>query len=84
MKSPALLLVLHSLAVQISNICIVNYCISYLQEPECFAAALYTCYDLLRPDSVLELAWRHKLIDNAFPYIIQVRCCASCGHGKGQ
>lgn len=42
-------------------------------ERECFAALLYTGYDLLAPDVVLELAWRHKLIDFAFPYIIQVR-----------
>jgi len=36
-----------------------------------FAATLYTCYDLVRPDVVLELAWRNKIIDFAFPYIIQ-------------
>ncbi len=42
------------------------------KEHECFAASLYTVYDLLQPDVVLELAWRHKLIDFAFPYLIQV------------
>ncbi len=47
------------------------------KEHECFAACLYTCYDLLKPDAVLELAWRHKLIDMAFPYMIQV--CARPG-----
>jgi len=36
-----------------------------------FAATLYTCYDLVRADVVLELAWRNKIIDFAFPYIIQ-------------
>jgi clathrin heavy chain len=41
-------------------------------ERECFAATLYTCYDLLKPDVVLELAWRHQLLDFAFPYLIQV------------
>lgn len=41
-------------------------------EHECFAACLYACYDLLRADSVLEMAWRHKLTDFAFPYVIQV------------
>lgn len=41
------------------------------KEQECFAACLYTCYDLLRPDVVLELAWKNKLIDFAFPYMIQ-------------
>lgn len=36
-----------------------------------FAATLYTCYDLIRPDVALELAWRNKIVDFAFPYIIQ-------------
>uniref|UniRef100_A0A5F9DSZ0 Clathrin heavy chain n=1 Tax=Oryctolagus cuniculus TaxID=9986 RepID=A0A5F9DSZ0_RABIT len=39
---------------------------------ECFAASLFTCYDLLHPDVVLELAWRHNLMDFAMPYFIQV------------
>ena len=39
---------------------------------ECFAATLYTCYPLLRPDVVMELAWRHKLQDFAMPFMIQV------------
>jgi clathrin heavy chain len=39
---------------------------------ECFAACLYQCYDLLRPDVILELSWRHKIMDFAFPYMIQV------------
>jgi hypothetical protein len=39
-------------------------------EPECFAACLYTCYELLRPDVVLEVAWMHKLMDYAMPYMI--------------
>ncbi|EGG20648.1 clathrin heavy chain [Cavenderia fasciculata] len=36
-----------------------------------FAACLYTCYDLVKPDVVLELAWRNNIINHAFPYIIQ-------------
>lgn len=40
-------------------------------EAECFAACLYTCYELLRPDVVLEVAWMHKLMDYAMPYMIQ-------------
>jgi len=36
-----------------------------------FAATLYTCYDLIRPDVALELSWKNKIIDFAFPYIIQ-------------
>lgn len=41
------------------------------KEPECFAACLYTCYNLLRPDIVLEVAWMNKLMDYAMPYVIQ-------------
>jgi len=39
---------------------------------ECFAACLYTCYDSVRPDVALELAWKNKILDFAFPFIIQV------------
>merc|ERR1711934_1081853 len=39
---------------------------------ECFAACLYTCYDLIRPDVGLELAWRRGYLDYAMPYLIQV------------
>lgn len=38
---------------------------------ECFAACLFTCYELIRPDVVLELAWRHDLMNFAMPYLIQ-------------
>lgn len=41
------------------------------QNHECFAAALYQCYDLLRPDVILELAWKHNIMDFAMPYMIQ-------------
>jgi len=33
---------------------------------------LFQCYDLLRPDVILELAWKHKIVDFAMPYLIQV------------
>lgn len=39
---------------------------------ECFAACLYHCYDLLNPDVILELAWKHKIMDFAMPYMVQV------------
>ncbi|KNE65463.1 hypothetical protein AMAG_11086 [Allomyces macrogynus ATCC 38327] len=39
---------------------------------ECFAAMLYTCYDLVRPDVVLELAWRRGWLDAAMPYVVQM------------
>merc|ERR1712019_140873 len=38
---------------------------------ECYAACLYTCYDLIRPDIALELAWRNNMLDFAMPYLIQ-------------
>eukprot|EP01104_Vermistella_antarctica_P012360 TRINITY_DN3564_c0_g1_i1.p1 TRINITY_DN3564_c0_g1~~TRINITY_DN3564_c0_g1_i1.p1 ORF type:complete len:1650 (+),score=639.09 TRINITY_DN3564_c0_g1_i1:193-5142(+) len=39
---------------------------------DCFAACLYICYDFVRPDVALELAWANKLTDFAMPYLIQV------------
>uniref|UniRef100_A0A7N8WT24 Clathrin, heavy chain-like 1 n=1 Tax=Mastacembelus armatus TaxID=205130 RepID=A0A7N8WT24_9TELE len=46
----------------------------FLEEDrkECFAACLFASYDLLHPDVVLELAWRHNIMDFAMPYFIQV------------
>lgn len=38
---------------------------------DCFAATLFQCYDLLSPDVVLELAWKHRIMDFAMPYFIQ-------------
>jgi len=38
---------------------------------ECFAACLFTCYDLIRPDVALELAWRKGMTDFAMPFLIQ-------------
>jgi clathrin heavy chain len=40
--------------------------------PEAFCACLYTCYDYVRPDVALELAWRKNNLDFAMPYLIQV------------
>jgi clathrin heavy chain len=33
---------------------------------------LYACYDLIRPDLVLELSWRNGLTDFAMPYMINM------------
>lgn len=41
-------------------------------KKECFASCLFTCYDMLRPDVVLETAWRHNIMDFSMPYFIQV------------
>ncbi|XP_058100764.1 clathrin heavy chain 2-like isoform X2 [Magnolia sinica] len=40
-------------------------------KKECFASCLFTCYDLIRPDIALELAWMNNMIDFAFPYLMQ-------------
>eukprot|EP00512_Aurantiochytrium_limacinum_P004077 CAMPEP_0171496660 /NCGR_PEP_ID=MMETSP0958-20121227/6831_1 /TAXON_ID=87120 /ORGANISM="Aurantiochytrium limacinum, Strain ATCCMYA-1381" /LENGTH=1691 /DNA_ID=CAMNT_0012030799 /DNA_START=355 /DNA_END=5430 /DNA_ORIENTATION=+ len=42
-----------------------------INDREAFAATLYEAYDLVRPDLVLELAWRNQLTDMAMPFIIQ-------------
>ena len=46
----------------------------FLEEgrKEWVAAWLFASYDLLHPDVVLELAWRHNIMDFAMPYFIQV------------
>lgn len=33
---------------------------------------LYACYDLIRPDIILELSWRHGLNDFTMPYMINM------------
>jgi clathrin heavy chain len=40
-------------------------------QRECFAACLYTCYDLIKPDVALEVAWTNGLTDAAMPFLIQ-------------
>merc|ERR1712176_194367 len=37
----------------------------------CFAACLFTCFELTRPDVVLELSWRYGLIEYCMPYMGQ-------------
>ena len=41
-------------------------------KKECFATCLFVCYDLIRPDVALELAWINNMLDFAFPYLLQV------------
>ena len=43
-----------------------------VEAKECFAACLFTCFELVRPDVVMELAWRNNIMDYAMPYFIQV------------
>ncbi|KAL6066534.1 Clathrin heavy chain [Balamuthia mandrillaris] len=54
---------------------VVEGLLSYFLEKgrkECFSACLYTCYEFVRPDVALELAWRHGVTDFVMPYMIQV------------
>lgn len=39
---------------------------------DCFAACLYNCYSLIRPDVAMEYAWKHKIQDMAMPFFLQV------------
>jgi clathrin heavy chain len=42
-----------------------------VHDKECFAATLFTCYKLIKPDVALELAWRNGYVDFVMPYMIQ-------------
>lgn len=42
------------------------------QLKEFFSVITYTCYELLKPDDVLEMAWRYGLNEFSMPYMIQV------------
>ncbi|CAN7051173.1 unnamed protein product [Brassica oleracea var. botrytis] len=41
-------------------------------KKECFATCLFVCYDLIRSDVALELAWMNNMVDFAYPYLLQV------------
>ena len=41
-------------------------------QRECFAACLYTCYDLVKPDVAMEVAWTNGLMDAVMPFLIQM------------
>lgn len=42
-----------------------------MEDKELFAAMLYTCYELVKPDVALEVAWRCGLYEYVMPYFIQ-------------
>jgi clathrin heavy chain len=44
--------------------------IMHMQDKELFAAMLYTCYELVKPDVALEVAWRCNLQEYVMPYFI--------------
>jgi len=43
-----------------------------IDSKTCFAACLFTCYDLIKPDEVLFLAWKHQYIEFVMPYLSQI------------
>jgi clathrin heavy chain len=40
-----------------------------IRDRACFSATLFTCYDLIKPDVAMELAWRHGYTDSVMPYM---------------
>ena len=42
------------------------------KDREFFTACLYTCYEYIKPDLVLELSWRFGLLEFSMPYFIQI------------
>jgi clathrin heavy chain len=42
-----------------------------VHDKACFAATLFSCYDLVKPDVAMELAWRNGYTDYVMPYMIQ-------------
>lgn len=47
---------------------ILRYFVS-VRDRSCFSATLFTCYDLIKPDVAVELAWRHGYTDNVMPFV---------------
>lgn len=41
-------------------------------EREFFTVCLYTCYEHIRPDTVVELSWVYGLHDFAMPFFVQM------------
>ena len=63
------------IAAKSGDATIVDELLDYFIEQgnkECFSAALCTCYDLLKPDEVMQKAWLKGLSDWVMPYMIQV------------
>jgi len=42
-----------------------------MEDKELFASMLYTCYELIKPDVALEVAWRSDLMEYVMPFFIQ-------------
>lgn len=53
--------------------------VDFVEDFTMFFFFYFQCYELLRPDVILELAWRHNIMDFAMPYLIQVSVECSSG-----
>jgi len=42
-----------------------------MDDKELFAAMLYSCYSLIKPDVAMELAWRKNMFEFVMPFFIQ-------------
>jgi len=38
---------------------------------DCFTACLFSCFDFISPDVVIELSWKHGMMDFAMPFFVQ-------------
>ena len=41
------------------------------KDKESFAACIYTCYEFIKPDVAMELAWRYGMTEMCMPFMIQ-------------
>ena len=41
------------------------------KDKESFAACLYTCYEFIKPDVAMEVAWRYGMTEMCMPFMIQ-------------
>lgn len=56
------------------NVALIEELLEFLlsnNKKENFVACLYTCYEFLRPDTVMEMAWKHNCLDATMPFFIQ-------------
>lgn len=56
------------------NVALIEELLEFLlinNKRENFVACLYTCYEFLRPDTVMEMAWKHNCLDATMPFFIQ-------------
>ena len=58
---------------QLNSVLIISQFVD-IGSRECYVGMLYACYDLIRPDVILEMSWRHGLQDFTMPFMINFLC----------